>query len=69
MPKASPTLSNAAATQQARIDLAAIFRMAARLGMHEGVCNHFTLMLEGTTGSRHFLINPKGVHSALPRAV
>ena len=62
--------SNAAETEQARIDLAAIFRMAARLGMHEGVCNHFTFMLDatpgdttgGTAGGRHFLINPKGVH-------
>src|SRR6185437_14779921 len=48
---------NAADTQQARIDLAAAFRMAARLEMHEGVCNHFTVMLPG----RRFLINPKGV--------
>lgn len=45
-------------TQQARIDLAAAFRMAARLGLHEGVCNHFTVMLPG----RRFLINPKGLH-------
>jgi len=50
--------SNAAGTQQARLDLAAAFRMAARLGMHEGVCNHFTAMLPG----RRFLINPKGTH-------
>ena len=45
---------------QARIDLAAAFRMAARLEMHEGVCNHFSMMLPG----RRFLINPKGVHFA-----
>src|SRR4051812_43971468 len=50
--------SNHAQIQQARIDLAAAFRMAARLGMHEGVCNHFTVMLPG----RRFLINPKGTH-------
>jgi ribulose-5-phosphate 4-epimerase/fuculose-1-phosphate aldolase len=49
--------SNQAATQQARVDLAAAFRWIARLGMHEGVCNHFTVMLPG----RRFLINPKGV--------
>jgi ribulose-5-phosphate 4-epimerase/fuculose-1-phosphate aldolase len=49
--------SNAAETQQARIDLAAVFRMTARLNMHEGVCNHLTVMLPG----RRFLINPKGV--------
>jgi ribulose-5-phosphate 4-epimerase/fuculose-1-phosphate aldolase len=45
-------------TIQARIDLAAAFRLAARLDMHEGVCNHFSVMLPG----RRFLINPKGVH-------
>jgi ribulose-5-phosphate 4-epimerase/fuculose-1-phosphate aldolase len=49
--------TNDAETQQARVDLAAIFRMAARLNMHEGVCNHFTVMLPG----RRFLINPKGI--------
>ena len=30
---------------EARIDLAAAFRMAARLQMHEGVCNHFSMAL------------------------
>ena len=48
---------NAAETQQARVDLAAVFRMTARLNMHEGVCNHISVMLPG----RRFLINPKGV--------
>ncbi|MGE8943863.1 aldolase [Leptospira interrogans] len=43
---------------EARIDLAAAFRMAERLDMHEGVCNHFSVMLSG----RRFLINPKGLH-------
>lgn len=49
---------NRSETIEARIDLAAAFRMAARLGMHEGVCNHFSMMLPG----RRFLINPKGTH-------
>jgi ribulose-5-phosphate 4-epimerase/fuculose-1-phosphate aldolase len=49
---------NRAETIEARIDLAAAFRMAARLGMHEGICNHFTAMLPG----KRFLINPKGTH-------
>ena len=49
--------SNDAETQQARIDLAAALRWIARLDLHEGVCNHFTVMLPG----RRFLINPKGV--------
>jgi ribulose-5-phosphate 4-epimerase/fuculose-1-phosphate aldolase len=52
-----PETGNAAETQQARVDLAAIFRAAAAYGMHEGVCNHFTVMLPG----RRFLINPKGL--------
>lgn len=49
---------NRAETIQARIDLAAAFRCAARLNMHEGVCNHFSMMLPG----KRFLINPKGTH-------
>ena len=52
--------NNLADAQQARVDLAAVFRMAARLHMHEGVCNHLTVMLPG----RRFLINPKGTHFA-----
>jgi ribulose-5-phosphate 4-epimerase/fuculose-1-phosphate aldolase len=51
---------NRAETQEARVDLAAAFRMAARLNMHEGVCNHFSVMLPG----RRFLLNPKGTHFA-----
>jgi ribulose-5-phosphate 4-epimerase/fuculose-1-phosphate aldolase len=51
---------NRAAAIQARLDLAAAFRAAARLGLHEGVCNHFSMMLPG----RRFLINPKGTHFA-----
>jgi ribulose-5-phosphate 4-epimerase/fuculose-1-phosphate aldolase len=50
-------MDNQADILQARVDLAAAFRWIARLGMHEGVCNHFTVMLPG----RRFLINPKGV--------
>lgn len=53
-------LDNREETIRARIDLAAAFRLAARLEMHEGVCNHFSVMLPG----RRFLINPKGVHFA-----
>ena len=50
--------TNRAETIQAWIDLAAAFRCAVRLNMHEGVCNHFSMMLPG----RRFLINPKGTH-------
>lgn len=43
---------------QARVDLAACFRMAARLGMHEGICNHFSAMVPGHDDL--FLVNPYG---------
>lgn len=35
------------AARAARIDLAACFRMAARLGLHEGICNQSTALFEG----------------------
>ena len=31
--------------RDARIALAASFRWAARLGFHEGICNHFSQMI------------------------
>lgn len=43
---------------QARRDLAACFRFAARLGMHEGICNHFSALLPGHDDL--FLVNPYG---------
>jgi ribulose-5-phosphate 4-epimerase/fuculose-1-phosphate aldolase len=49
-----------------RIDLAAAFRWAARLGMHEAVANHFSLAV-GADG-RRFLINPNQRHFARIRA-
>ncbi len=49
-----------------RIDLAAAFRWAARLEMHESVANHFSLAV-GETG-RHFLMNPRGRHFSRLRA-
>jgi ribulose-5-phosphate 4-epimerase/fuculose-1-phosphate aldolase len=45
---------------QARADLAASFRWAARLGMHESIANHFSFAL--TTDGRQFLLNPVGRH-------
>lgn len=42
----------------ARVDLAAAFRLAVRLDLHEGVCNHFSVMLDGGT----FLLNRYGLH-------
>jgi ribulose-5-phosphate 4-epimerase/fuculose-1-phosphate aldolase len=42
----------------ARVDLAACFRMAARLGLHEGICNHFSFVVPGRDDL--FLVNPHG---------
>jgi ribulose-5-phosphate 4-epimerase/fuculose-1-phosphate aldolase len=50
---------DAAALAQARIDLAAAFRMAARLGLEEGICNHFSAMVPGRDDL--FLVNPYGL--------
>jgi ribulose-5-phosphate 4-epimerase/fuculose-1-phosphate aldolase len=44
---------------QARVDLAASLRMAARLGLEEGICNHFSAMVPGRDDL--FLVNPYGL--------
>jgi ribulose-5-phosphate 4-epimerase/fuculose-1-phosphate aldolase len=46
------------AVWQARVDLAACFRMAAKLGLHEGVCNHLSACVPGRDDL--FLVNPIG---------
>ena len=46
--------------RQARIDLAAAFRLTARFGWHEAVANHFSLALDPE--GRHILINPRWSH-------
>lgn len=43
-----------------RVNLAAVFRMTARLGLHEGIANHFSFAVN-KDGSQ-FLINPNGRH-------
>ncbi len=43
----------------ARIDLAAAFRLAVRMDLHEGVCNHFSVMLPD---GKRFLLNRYGLH-------
>jgi ribulose-5-phosphate 4-epimerase/fuculose-1-phosphate aldolase len=51
--------------EQQRVDLACALRWAARLGLHEGVCNHFSLAVAGEDGvprGDRFLINPYGWH-------
>jgi ribulose-5-phosphate 4-epimerase/fuculose-1-phosphate aldolase len=46
--------------RQLRIDLAAAFRMTAKLDMHEAVANHFSAAV--STDGRKFLMNPKWRH-------
>ena len=45
---------------QLRVDLAASFRMIAKLGMHEAVANHFSAAV--SADGRKFLMNPKWRH-------
>lgn len=46
--------------EQARIDLAATFRIIAHLGMHEAVANHFSAAI--SDDGKQFLLNPKWKH-------
>jgi len=41
-----------------KVDLACALRAAAEMGLHEGVCNHFSYAVDAQT----FLINPQGIH-------
>ncbi len=58
--------SHATGERQARIDLAAAFRLTARFGWHEAVANHFSLALD--PDGRHILINPRWRHFARLKA-
>ena len=49
-----------------RTDLAAAFRIAARMGWHESVGNHFSAAVSGD--GRQFLLNPKWRHFSEIRA-
>src|SRR4026208_1752403 len=42
-----------------RVDLAAALRLAVRLDLHEGVCNHFSFMLPD---GKRFFLNRYGLH-------
>jgi ribulose-5-phosphate 4-epimerase/fuculose-1-phosphate aldolase len=54
------TMQDAKTIERAmRVDLAAAFRLAVRLDMHEGVCNHLSAMLPG---GKSFLLNRYGLH-------
>lgn len=54
------------ALREARIDLAAALRWADRLGLTEGICNHFSFAVPGRDDL--WLINPQGLHWAEIRA-
>ena len=45
-----------------RVDLAAAFRLAVRMDLHEGVCNHFSLMVPDEKRGSRFLVNRYGLH-------
>jgi ribulose-5-phosphate 4-epimerase/fuculose-1-phosphate aldolase len=45
---------------QARLDLTTALRSAARHGLNEGVCNHFSTIVPGREDL--FLVNPQGPH-------
>lgn len=47
------------AVREARLDLAAALRLAARFDMQEGICNHFSYMVPGRDDC--FLVNPQGL--------
>src|SRR3981189_2112125 len=46
------------AVTEARYDLAAILRWSCRLGLSEGICNHYSYAIDDA----HFLVNPLGFH-------
>jgi len=52
--------------QQPREDLAAALRYAAKLGLNEGICNHFSLAV--SDDGNEFLVNPQGMHWSEIRA-
>jgi len=46
-----------------RVDLAASYRIFERLNLHEGVCNHMSMMAPAATGEGQvMLIVPYGLH-------
>lgn len=62
MPSANPHTTTFASptVRRLREDLALALRAAAYHGLSEGVCNHFSVAVPGS--SEHFLINPRGLH-------
>ena len=54
-----PVSNSPAAERQARIDLAACYRLAAHFGLNEGIDNHLTMLLPGYAD--RFLLAPFGL--------
>jgi ribulose-5-phosphate 4-epimerase/fuculose-1-phosphate aldolase len=61
-----PVPLSADAVRQARIDLAACYRLAAHFGLNEGIDNHLTFLVPGYTD--RFLLAPFGLHWSEVRA-
>jgi ribulose-5-phosphate 4-epimerase/fuculose-1-phosphate aldolase len=61
-----PLSKQSDAERQARIDLAACYRLAAHFGLNEGIDNHLTLLVPGH--SDRFLLAPFGLHWSEVRA-
>ncbi|MGE0715997.1 MAG: aldolase [Alphaproteobacteria bacterium] len=60
-----PSQADGGVVARLRVDLAAALRWAARMGMHEGVDNHFSVAVpdaDGRVRGDRFLINPYGWH-------
>jgi len=58
--------AQADAYAQARVDLAACYRLAAHFGLNEGIDNHLTVLVPGHTD--RFLLAPFGLHWSEIRA-
>jgi ribulose-5-phosphate 4-epimerase/fuculose-1-phosphate aldolase len=61
-----PLSKQSDAERQARIDLAACYRLAAHFGLNEGIDNHLTVLVPGHAD--RFLLAPFGLHWSEVRA-
>jgi ribulose-5-phosphate 4-epimerase/fuculose-1-phosphate aldolase len=59
-PARTPASASSESEREARVELAACYRIFAQLGWTELIYNHITLRLPGP--EKHFLINPFGLH-------
>ena len=56
----SASLKSVPNERQARVDLAACYRLADHFGLNEGIDNHMTMLLPGHDD--RFLLAPFGLH-------